>query len=286
VECPAKLNLRLEVLGRRPDGFHEVRLLNTALELSDRLTVEWGGAGTRIECDDPEVPLGADNLCAKAAALFFAARPEFRRGVGIRIEKRVPVAGGLGGGSSNAAGTLLALDALTGAGLAEPELMKLGAELGSDVPFFLYHSPAWALGRGELLAKGPSLPDWTMVLVRFGFGVRAQWSYSAWDLTNPVKEDTFLSSYNREVPSRSWRLSNDLESVVFSRYPEVKLAKEALLDAGAAGALMSGSGPTVFGVFDGINPALEAAGSIRLLKSWEVVVTKARQGRIISVVME
>jgi 4-diphosphocytidyl-2-C-methyl-D-erythritol kinase len=263
VSSPAKLNLYLEIKGRRPDGYHELRLLNAGIDWRDEVEVELSGEGIGFECSTPGVPAGDDNLCVKAARIFLeTARSQDGgawtspassiAGVRIRLTKRLPVASGLGGGSGNAAAVLWALRELLGSRTSDDELRGLGLRVGADVPFFLFESPAWVEGIGEKLRPAPALPDWHYLLVSFPFGVSTAWAFAQWDLTSSRTWDNFL-----EVPHQAegdgipvpgtWR--NDLEEVVSAKHPEVRRAKEALLRAGAIGAMMSGSGPSVYGFF-------------------------------------
>jgi 4-diphosphocytidyl-2-C-methyl-D-erythritol kinase len=253
LSCPAKLNLHLEIKGQRPDGYHELLMLNTAIDLADEVEIELGGDGLRLICGHPGVPAGDDNLCIKAARAFFHACPGVPPAATIRLTKRIPVAGGLGGGSSNAAAVLAGLQALLGAPLGERELMRLAVGLGADVPFFLGSSPSRVEGIGERLTPAPALPDWHYLLVCFPFGVSTAWAFHEWDLTSAPSCAKFLQvsvrgeKANIPMPG-TWR--NDLQHVVTARHPQVEAARSALLAAGAVGAMMSGSGPTVFGILN------------------------------------
>ena len=261
VFSPAKLNLILKVLGRRPDGYHELLLLNTAIDLMDRVTVTVGGEGVRVECDHPGVPTGPSNLAARAAEVFFAAFPDRRTGLRIGIEKKIPVAGGLGGGSSNAAAVLWCLPRLLGVEVSAERLRALGSEVGSDVPFFLFRSPAWAEGRGERLREAPGLPPYSFVVVRFPFGLGAGEIFGGWDLTSGGNRYTLGSLMEGEPPPpRDW--VNDLGPVVFARHGETLRVRDRLLSLGGLAALVSGSGPTVFGVFPDDASALRACNLV------------------------
>lgn len=251
--CHAKLNLILRVRGRRPDGYHELSMLNVGLDLADEITVEpRPGPEIIIRCDRPEVPTGPDNLCHRAAREFFKTFPQATTGLDVDIKKRVPVAGGLGGGSANAAATLRALAARaarTGAVVSEGALRGVALRVGADVPFFLFRSPAVVAGIGEVLAPGPELPSWILLLRRFDFGVSAASAYSDWDLTSDMTWDTLKSFEEIKQRPEPGTLINDLYPVVAARHPEVAATRAALIEAGAENAMMSGSGPTVFGVF-------------------------------------
>lgn len=279
VLSPAKLNLCLEIKGLRPDGYHELDMLNVGIELCDAVEVSVGGEDIRIECDDPAVPRDRGNLCRQAAEAFFRAFPETRTGLNIKIEKRIPVAGGLGGGSSNAAAVLFALKALTGTEVGGAELIRLGATVGADVPFFLFRSPAWARGIGEELEDGPALPDYTFLVAPQTFGVSTKWAFSQYDLTK--HPDNLKCSRNRGMAPAGWKLFNALEPIVAAAHPEVAKTKDVLLDLGAIGALMTGSGPTVFAVFDGRESAEKARDAAARELGRAVLLCRAVQGPLL-----
>lgn len=280
LRSPAKLNLYLEIKGRRPDGYHELVMLNTGIDLADTVLVKAGsGAGIQIECDDPQVPLDEGNLCHRAAMAFFQAFPGASAGLQIKIVKRIPVAGGLGGGSGNAAAVLFALARLTGAKVTLQELIGLGARVGADVPFFLFRSPAWVAGVGEIMEDADPLPAWTFLIVRQKIGVSTRWAFAQYDLTKTP--DKLEYSGDHGTAPAKWKLRNDLEPVVAARHPEVALAKDVLLEAGASGAMMSGSGPTVFAVFDNEASAEKARDVAVRSLGCVVILSRALQGPLL-----
>ena len=253
IKSPAKVNLFLRVTGRRDDGFHEIYSLFQPISLYDELTVETSdGDSITVECRAPGVPSGAsssDNLAYRAADLLLR-EAGLKRAVVIEIKKEIPVGAGLGGGSGNAAAVLMALNELTGARFDGESLREMGAALGSDVPFFIMKSPAIARGRGEIL-EPITLPAYEYVLINPGFSVETARIYGNLDLTK-CGGDNILSYSVDSPPSPeevSGLLVNDLEAVTTALYPEITGLKGLLSDKGATGALMSGSGPTVFGVF-------------------------------------
>ena len=265
VLSPAKLNLILRVLGRRPDGYHDLFMLNAAVDLYDTVHITRAAAGLAVTCDHPGVPSGPANLAAKAATAFFQAFPDSRTGLSIAIEKRVPVAGGLGGGSGNAAAVLWGLPRLLGMEVSEARLLELAAGIGSDVPFFLYRSPAWAEGRGEVLSAAEGELPPVFVIVSFAFGLSTAEVFRGWDrlrkdLTIPVENSKVTNRKRHMPPPRDW--VNDLEPVALLRHREITKAKESLLGMGAQAALMSGSGPTVYGVFSDEAGALRARDAV------------------------
>ncbi|MCP3678487.1 MAG: 4-(cytidine 5'-diphospho)-2-C-methyl-D-erythritol kinase [Deltaproteobacteria bacterium] len=266
----AKVNITLKVLGKRPDGYHEIHSLMQPITLSDEvsLMVE-EGHGVSVTCDHPQVPSDERNLAHRAATLFLTETGG-RWGVSIHIKKLIPVAAGLGGGSSNAATVLFGLNELLGARLGEERLMAMGAQLGSDVPFFILQSPAIARGRGELLERIEIPPYWYL-LINPGFEVSAAWAYDNLNLTKggaAIRISPFNLNRLREIGAVDGGmedfLHNDLEEAVLRAHPEIQAMKDLLHSAGARGTLMSGSGPTVFGLFfneDKARRALEVARS-------------------------
>lgn len=277
---PAKINLLLKVMRKREDGYHELYSVMQPVTLYDNITIDAGqGAGITIECRHAELPVDRANLAYRAAELFLD-RAGAKKRLSITIEKKIPVGAGLGGGSSNAATVLMALNTLLAAGLGEKELMEMGARLGSDVPFFILKGPALATGRGEVIER-IKLPGCHYILINPGFQVSTAWVYGRLGLTKNLENNTLTYSYQAfdgcaEIRDR---LFNDLEQVTAARYPEVSRLKEMLMENGAAGALMSGSGPTVFGLFEehgsaarafeAIRPRLDAASSIFLVQGVE-----------------
>jgi len=255
VKSPAKLNLSLEVLGKRPDGYHEIRSLMIPIDRFDDITIRLEGEGIECVCDHPDAPGGPKNLAYRAAEAFMRATGE-RFGVRISIEKHIPVGAGLGGGSGNAATVLKELNRLKGEPLCLQEMLDLAAGIGSDVPFFLKEGAQWAEGRGERLRDGPDLPFWTYLVVFPGFEISAEWAYNNMPLTFEEKVNRIYYFKSERI-----RLVNHLEAAVLAVYPEVGKLKDCLLAVGAWAALMTGSGPSVFGVFDNRAVATEASRS-------------------------
>ena len=250
--APAKINLSLRVLGRRPDGFHEIETRMAPLTLADEIAVEWMAAGSErihFTCDDPSLPTGPENLAYRAAQLFLERHGLGDRGIRLALAKRVPHGAGLGGGSSDAGTVLLALNELSGLRLPASRLALLAAELGSDVPFFVYQSDAVCRGRGEQVqpvASGDPLP---LLLLKPPFPIPTPWAYSRW---RDARELPGLSYAPQALP---WGvLVNDLERPVFEKYLVLATVKMWLLEQPeVAGALMSGSGSTMLAVLKG-NP--------------------------------
>ena len=246
---PAKINLRLEVLHKRNDGYHEIRTIMQRIDLCDEVEISVEGSELLVWSEGEEIPQGAENIVYHAARLILG---KFNMDAGIRIfiRKRIPVASGLAGGSSNAATTLVGLNKLFGLELTRERLMEIGKRLGADVPFFLFEKPALATGIGDTLQEItlPS-PLW-IVLVNPGIRVSTAWAYKNVNMGLTRKRNN-----NRILPlilNNSHfhdLLYNDLETVTIKRYPEIQRIKEELVAKGAIRALMSGSGSTVFGIF-------------------------------------
>lgn len=275
IKAPAKINLLLEVLGRRPDGYHDIRSIMQQVDLCDLTQIHPVNHGIHLSCEGYNLPEREENLVYKAA-LLLAEKATSKCGVAIHLQKRIPVAAGLGGGSSDAAAALRELNKIWGIGLSPAELMYLGRSLGADIPFFLFGTEALATGSGEVLQNLPSpLPGWTYVLVNPRFPVSAGWAYQSLklELTRPKTGITIKQIFDNINPVASW-LHNDLEAPVALKYPVIQIIKEILRQLGAEGALMSGSGPTVFGIFSSRVSAERAADTIRSKYPWDVFVAQ------------
>jgi len=274
LESPAKVNLRLEILKRREDGYHELRTLLQKISLHDTLHFSFKKEkGVSINADHPKLPIGKDNLVYKAAQSMLKVS-DYKGGVCIEIEKRIPLGAGLGGGSSNAATTLKAMNQLLKSNLSKKELMEMGLEIGADVPFFFLEGAAIGLGIGEQLKK-KELPILWYVLIYPNFEVSTRWAYQNFVLTNQQFHFN-LHKFLRTPEGISRILLNHLEEVVSEKYPQISIMKKILLSAGAWGSLMTGSGPTVFGLFPEGKSAAGAYEKIRKLvgrKGWVVFNT-------------
>jgi 4-diphosphocytidyl-2-C-methyl-D-erythritol kinase len=245
VLAPAKINLSLKVLGRRSDGFHEIETFIAPISLCDEIKIEQRSGKQQIafRCDDPSVPKGEDNIVVRAANVFFE-QTKVSSGVSIMLKKRIPHGAGLGGGSSDAASTLLALNELFETNLPREALAKMAEIIGSDVPFFIFQSAAVCKGRGELVRPTSLREQLSLLLLKPNFGVPTPWAYFRW-----------LNS--REIPGVPYGAQqftqqsfvNDLERSVFEKFAFLAQLKMWLLKQPEVGvALMSGSGSTVFAV--------------------------------------
>jgi 4-diphosphocytidyl-2-C-methyl-D-erythritol kinase len=273
VFTPAKLNLYLKVLRRRADGYHDLVSLMVPIALYDRLEIELARSAVQLRCPCG-LPEDNRNLAFQAATAFLQAARErdIEAGVRIYMEKHIPVAAGLGGGSSDAAAVLLALNELCGGPFTNAELRSMGLRLGADVPFFVFGGPAIACGVGERLQAVEVARRW-YALIKPAFPVRTKTVYNNLSLPlTPIEEPTIVEWLGGLTADPVKLLHNDLERSTFPLFPELEHLKHALLAEGAEGARMSGSGATVFGLFRTEDLAQAAAGRLRTRHGWAVSV--------------
>ena len=245
VSAPAKINLFLKVLRRRPDGFHEIETFISPISLCDQIKIDKNkrGQGISFRCDDPSVPRGGENLAVRAANAFFAAT-QTKPAVSIVLKKIIPHGAGLGGGSSDAAAVLLALNQLFATKLSRQKLAKLGSTIGSDVPFFIFESAAVCTGRGEIVTPRKLTQQLSILLVKPDFGVSTPWTYRRWQNSRELPGISYV-----QQDFRGQKLHNDLERPVFEKFVFLARIKMWLLQQKeVAAALMSGSGSTIFAV--------------------------------------
>jgi 4-diphosphocytidyl-2-C-methyl-D-erythritol kinase len=251
----AKINLRLDVLGRRVDGYHELRTIFQTISLCDTLELSIvPRAGIFLETDDPTLPSGPENLVYRALDAL-GCETGFRGGIRARLKKRIPVARGLGGGSSDAAAALIGFLRLTKKKVPLARLMEVASGLGADVPFFLFGGRALAVNRGDELYPMPDATRATVVVVSphdIGVSTKEAYQWLSAELTNRAKPPS-IWEFCALCWSRQGTVSNDFEGPVFSRHPRLGEIRAALLERGAAEAALAGSGSAVFGVFR--NPA-------------------------------
>ena len=269
---PCKINLLLNILGRRPDGFHELETVMQPVELCDELTFETRPGGLELTCSHPELPTDATNLAHRAAAAFFKLSG-VSAGARIHLEKRIPMAAGLGGGSGNAATALLALNELFGSPLAPEQLHEIGATLGSDVPFFLQPHPALATGRGEKiqpLKPFRAFENCGLLLVHPGFGIATAWAYKELarfpsalngESGRAAKLISMLEAGDLRAAGRAFY--NSLEAPALEKYPWLAVLQAFLRENGAAATLMSGSGSTTFAITADVCGAQELEERVR-----------------------
>jgi len=266
VFSPAKVNLYLNILGKRADGYHELETVMAPLDFGDEITLQLRKTGLVLECDNPNLPTDESNLAYRAAAALRAATG-IEKGVKIVLRKRIPLAAGLAGGSSNAATVLTGLNRLWQAGASPEKLNELAAGMGSDINFFLAGSAAVCRGRGEQVEPVPCRLSATVLLINPGFGIPTPWAYRHWSppLTASRPDVTLLRRGLAEddLDAVARGLHNSLEAPCLRKFPVLRLLQDALREQGAAGALMSGSGATVFGLFRDRAAAERAAQIVR-----------------------
>jgi len=246
LSAPAKINISLRILGKRPDGFHELETLMVPIALADQIEIAHGsGREITLACNDPELPAGPENLCVKAAEAFRVATG-LDHGISITLLKRIPHGAGLGGGSSDAAAVLKGLNELFDHPLVEGELHQIASSLGSDIPFFLGNGPAWCRGRGEILEGAHPLPERSLLLIKPPFPVPTAWAY---------KRYAELRAQGATVPREpvqylgELEITNDLEAPVFEKYLLLPVMKQWLREqSGVESAFMTGSGSTMVAV--------------------------------------
>jgi 4-diphosphocytidyl-2-C-methyl-D-erythritol kinase len=269
---PAKINLFLQITGKRPDGYHELFSLMCCVDLFDTILLQFGLKNIRIESSHHQLPLDDTNLAYRAAAVFFRAL-KVNEGLKIFIDKSIPVAAGLGGGSSNAASVLMGLNQHYGYPFSKQQLMSMGLGIGADVPFFIYGKPALASGIGEKLEPYPGHLSFHFVLVYPGFMVSTGEVFQNLNLGLTKCEKKFKKPFSIKIDfNPGLHLFNDLESVTASEHPVITSIKDELLIHGALGALMSGSGPTVFGLFSDSHTAERAKQAICKNTRWDAFV--------------
>ena len=283
--APAKINLYLEIIGDRPDGYHELVMILQSVGLADKVELRASGTqGIHIHCDNPQVPLDETNLAYKAAKLMSQEFPQaFAKygGLEITIDKRIPIAAGLAGGSSNAAAVLVGINLMWQLGLTQPELQTLAAKIGSDIPFCVAGGTAIATGRGEQLDYLKSLDSLAVILAKYrNLSISTPWAYQTYRqqfgstyICDPeaVKSRTIdihsgslvQAIVNNDRQQIGQLLQNDLEKVALPEYPQIEKLKQSFQKAGVLGTMMSGSGPTVFALCETEKEAWRATEEVR-----------------------
>ena len=278
----AKVNLDLRVLGTRPDGYHDLRTVFQSLALCDSVTVTTRRGPFEMTCDDPAIPTDRRNLVWKAASLLRrlgAGRSSSPRDLAIHLRKRIPSEAGLGGGSADAAVTLLALSRLWRLDLDLATLSRVGARIGSDVPFFLVGGTALGLGRGDDIYPLADMPTVHVVVIRPGFGVSTAEAYGWFDREGRrQRRDAGHRPTPAGWPAWAASLRNDLEGPVTRHHPALGRLRQSLVDAGAVAAAMSGSGSAVFGLFERVDAARRTARDLAR-PGWTVVCTRTLSRR-------
>lgn len=262
LNAPAKINLGLDVIRKREDGYHEVRMIMQSIRLFDRLTITKNKKpGIRLKTNLKFLPCDENNLVYKCARQI-SKEFNLRDGLDIKLEKRIPVAAGMAGGSADAAACLIALNKLYGLGLSVDELMERGLQFGADIPYCILKGTALSEGIGESLTPLNAAPDAHVLIVKPGIHVSTKFVYSNLNLTDQTRHPDIHSLIdaiqNDDLYELAANMGNILEDVTIEKHPEISVIKNTMMENGALGALMSGSGPTVFGLFDNEDECEEA----------------------------
>lgn len=265
--APAKVNLYLEISSRRPDGYHNIESVMQTVTLFDELTFKRGAdVGQRIALtvNGGDLPLDGTNLCSRAAGLFFETACIFEFDLSVHIDKHIPIAAGLGGGSSDAAATLTALNELYGVGMSETELCAIGSRLGADVPFCIKQGISITRGIGDIFAPCGRMPECYIIIACHGEGVSTPWAYKQLDemydfTARTVSADSFAALLaDGDLEAVAAGMTNIFESAVLPERPAARKIRDSFTSAGALRAMMSGSGPSVIGIFGDESSAREA----------------------------
>lgn len=283
VKCkaPAKINYRLDVLNKRNDGYHDLRMVNTAVTLYDDIEIELTERGITVDVEnDDDVPHGENNIVYQVAKEILAYSNK-NIGVRIKIRKNIPSAAGMGGGSSNAAAVLMTLNSMLKINLSKEKLIAIGVRFGADVPFFILESPALAEGVGDKLHKIKKMPKMPLVLVSPNIKVATKWAFERFDSLESENQNSKPVELQEEIPLQFTTkksiirfLNNDLERVTLQKYPALSDIKQALTKLGALATQMTGSGPTVFGIFPDQETAQQACSKLSKIKDCKVFLVE------------
>ncbi|MGQ9694162.1 MAG: 4-(cytidine 5'-diphospho)-2-C-methyl-D-erythritol kinase [Thermodesulfobacteriota bacterium] len=272
--APAKINLCLRIRCKRNDGYHEICTLMQRISIFDEVDIELTEKGIELIPEGGEVPHGLDNLAGRAAQIFFQAAG-LDKGVRIRLRKKIPIAAGLGGGSSDAASVLWGLNAILKMKWSKEFLQTLGVKLGADVPFFIGQKSALAKGIGEKLIP-VILPKsmWYLLFIP-PWPISTSWAYAAFDeLKENRKPQEEIAPEYSQIEDILPIMANDLEKVAFQKYPELAIIKNKLIGEGARGALMSGSGPAIYGLFSSRKEVVAVAQKMAVPSGWKVLIAQ------------
>jgi len=273
LKAPAKVNYLLDVIRRRPDGYHELRMVMQRINLCDYISITLTDSPTvAVTCSKNGVPDGPDNIAWKAARIMLDLSGS-NQGADIVITKNIPVAAGLGGGSSDAATVLMGFNELLNLSLPDKRLMEIGVTLGADVPFFIFKKTALAEGIGEKLSAMPDMPKVWILLINPGLHVSTAWVYRSLELTNGKVLST-LPQFYRTAEDICNIFNNDLETVTIPAFPVIADIKNIMTRNGSIGSMMSGSGSTVFGIFSNKKKAEDAGKQISTGTDWYTAVVE------------
>ncbi|MHB8066079.1 MAG: 4-(cytidine 5'-diphospho)-2-C-methyl-D-erythritol kinase, partial [Ruminiclostridium sp.] len=265
----AKINLSLDVLSKREDGYHNLQMIMQTIQLHDTISIHEIPSGVEIKCAAPYVPNNSSNIAYKAAEAMIN-KFKLDAGVSIVIDKKIPVAAGLAGGSTDAAAVIRGINTLFKLGIEQNELMQIGKTIGADVPYCIMGGTVLAEGIGEKLTKLTQLGKIPIILIKPRIGVSTPWVYKSLNLDKvierPNNEILISAMENRDIRFIAENMSNVLESVTLVKYPIIGKIKKNLIEKGALGSMMSGSGPTVFGIFEDEKKAKSAFNILRKSK--------------------
>ncbi len=253
LQAPAKINLTLDVVGKRENGYHDVRMIMQTVSLYDTINIHKNQSGIELKCNLPYVPTDERNIAFKAAKLFYE-ETEIQGGVYINIRKRIPVAAGMAGGSTDGAAVLKGLNVIYGKPLSQEKLEEIAAKLGADVPYCINGRLALAEGIGEKLTHLPPMPRTIVLLAKPDISLSTKWVYQnlQWDKveSHPDTDGALADLEKGDIKALSGKMYNVLEEVSVKRYPVIQKLKDIMTEGGALKSMMSGSGPTVFGIYD------------------------------------
>lgn len=282
VKCYAKINLTLDILDKRPDGYHNLRSVMQSISLADILLIRrTDGNEIEVTSDSADIPSGRDNTVYKAAELFRSA-VGVKDGIFIAIEKHIPHQAGMGGGSSDTAGALLGLNLIFGSPLSKDDLIMIAAKIGSDVPYFIIGGTAMVSGKGEIVERLPDVPRLDLAVVKPEIGVPTAWAYQRLAEMDRLKsseatEVIVEAIYNRDRKSVIESLSNDFDDIVAAEFPVIAEIRERLTTLGAEKSMLSGSGAAVFGIFEEKEDAKEACKAMEADYPFTAAVTTTRK---------
>ena len=268
VDAPAKINLFLDIRGKRSDGYHIVSMVMQSISLCDEITVSRTDDGDiKIVCSDENIPLDETNTVYKAVELFFKETEKENKGIEIKIKKNIPTEAGLGGGSTDAASTLFGMNKIFDLGISQSKLMEMGLKIGADVPYCIMRGTALAEGIGEKLTRLTPMPHCWLIVAKPPINVSTKLVYESLDMGGISKHpdiDGIMDAIKRgDVEGVAQNMGNVLEDVTIPLYPVIDSIKKQMLKNGAIGAMMSGSGPTVFGIFPDEQTALRCQAVLK-----------------------
>jgi len=270
LDAHAKINLSLDVLNKREDGYHNLRMIMQTIQLHDTISIHEIPSGVEIKCAAPYVPSNSSNIAYKAAEAMIN-NYKLDAGVRIEIDKKIPVAAGLAGGSTDAAAVLKGINTLFKLNIEQKELMQIGKAIGADVPYCIMGGTVLAEGIGEKLTPLTSLDNIPILLIKPRIGVSTAWVYKSLDLdkvnNRPNTSMLIDALEKKDIKYIAENMSNVLESVTIGKYPLIEKIKKSLLHKGAIGSMMSGSGPTVFGIFENQEKAMNAFNQFKTSKN-------------------